>query len=158
MEHLDIAFDLHKDKAVSALKAASGLIILFFVTIVAVSTPLVYSISNCPQSNSADTVLNTPLLFKEFLIIVSIVFIVVYTFFHLKYDEYRYRYISTFIKMVLRNENILVEYPPKETGCDLDYNYVGEKVAYLMGENYNTIMRVLFTIIPPDSDEYKAPA
>ena len=60
--------------------------------------------------------------------------------------------------MVLRDENILVEYPPKETGCDLDYNYVGEKVAYLMGENYNTIMRVLFTIIPPDSDEYKAPA
>ena len=28
MEHLDIAFDLHKDKAVSALKAASELIIL----------------------------------------------------------------------------------------------------------------------------------
>ncbi|VVB62471.1 Uncharacterised protein [uncultured archaeon] len=148
MKHLKLTLDYHKEKTVAAFKNLGELIIFFFITIVAASIPTMFELSRVPgnftSTNSTITAsqqINMN-IFVTFIFVIVVVFLSILFVFHLKYDEYKEKYLLTLTKIVL--QEMLNE------GESVDYDAVASKIVYLTGEDYSLVMNCLFFIIPPN--------
>ena len=95
------------------------------------------------HQNSVNNMFNTD-IFAVFIFSVFLVLVVLFFVFSLKYDEYKEKYLITFIKIYLRDATISGE------GESLDYDTVAKNIATLTQEEYFFVMNCLFRLIPPN--------
>jgi|GEM_PF-4138400 len=153
MDYLQLALDYHRDKSVCALGKVADLMTWFFITAIAVSTPLIFSLSNGSLHDSTNQTSyylwpdfkSKFEVFPVFIFAVAFAFLLLLTIFHLKYEEYKDKYITTIVKMVLRDDVLTAAGP-------VDYDAVAQKIEFITGENYYIIMNCIFSVIPPDQN------
>jgi len=144
MPHLELILDYHEHKTVAAFKKLGELVIWFFITIIAACIPLVYGVSHTTTDVAVGSQ-NNPDIFPAFIFGASLVYLMLFFIFHLKYDEYKEKYLSTFIKIVLRDDI-------SGGSTFTDYDTFAKRIVIMTGEDYYQVMNCLFLIIPPDTN------